>query len=194
MQHSYNRLYNRLGSRGQRRRSGSSERENITCTSVFSSSWSPSAFPAAFHGVRSMEKTMSDVKLIFSMSQWKTTTWKTLSPFTWTYHQARAKKSQVKVNVPSCLMKLELLITHHPSTSDVKKAQDSLNIKGFKYDKSHPKILGFHEYFKQFRVRDLEPIFSRSVIDLPFAVKKRSQTTTGRKIKMDVFHGHRLSR
>ena len=86
-------------------------------------------------------------------------------------------------------MKLELLITHHPSTSDVKKAQDSLNIKGFKYDKSNPKILGFHEYFKQFRVRDLEPIFSRSVIDLPFAVKKDHKLQQGERSRWMFFMG-----
>ena len=63
----------------------------------------------------------------------------------------------------------------HPfSTSNVKQIQHSLSIKELKCGNSHPKIVGCHESFRQFRLKDSESIFSWSNIGLAFALKKKT--------------------
>lgn len=70
-------------------------------------------------------------------------------------------------------MKAELALMNPEALSDVKKIQDSLNIHKHQRDGSHPKILGFHEHFKQLRIEDSDPAFSKAIIDLPFHVKAK---------------------
>ena len=48
-----------------------------------------------------------------------------------------------------------------------------MSMKELKCGYSHPKLLVFHEHFRQFHGIDSDPIFSRSSIDLPFQVKKK---------------------
>ena len=49
-----------------------------------------------------------------------------------------------------------------------------MNIDKRNFGNSHPKTLGFHNYFRQFRDKDSDPMHSKSLINLPFPVKKKT--------------------
>ena len=119
------------------------------------------------------DKPVPQLSLIGPTSIWKNDDLEDVFSIRIILPSAVNKKNQVKINVSSDLKMLEISIKHPASASDVKKIQDSVNIDKHKFGNSHPKMLGFHNYFRQFRDKDSDPMCSKSIVNLPFVVKKK---------------------